>query len=273
MLVCVSNSLPDLRPCTVKGAHLVSCGGFATRWDREQQRRLTTKRPCTGCLPRPAESGVLCYSCGAKLDEALKVAVDLITHLRSIESGPKADDGIRSAPGSRVILPVSWVEADNLYTSLAAVAVAFSVDWGVPEPEWDVTASLHAGFHPEASLGNVWGVTRLLVEYVVDAQPRLLAKFHAAGEAVRFVRQMQTALAHYPLEEKARPVRYVRCRTCDQQSLRWRPPLEFEDAITIECSNPNCGNVWDPAMVQFDLRVMAQEIEEAAALDAVEGKN
>lgn len=244
-LLCITNDLDDLRSCTVRGEHLTVCSDDT----------------CTGCLPRPAEKGLLCYSCAAKLDDALGLTVDLVSHCRSIESGPRDSTGVRTAPGSRVILPVSWIQADNLYRQLAAVAVAFSVDWHVDEPEWDVTASHHAGFHPEAPIEAVWFVTEILVGYVQGAVERLRTKQHGAGEAVRFVREVQRALHAFPLEEKPRAVRHIRCRTCQHESLRWQPPLEHLDPIVIKCANPGCGALWDPQMVDFDIRMLREEIE------------
>jgi hypothetical protein len=244
-LLCITNNMDDLRSCTVRDHHLSACGDDA----------------CSGCLPRPAEQGLLCYSCAAKFDEALALSVDLISHCRSIESGPRDTTGVRTAPGSRVILPTSWVQADTLYRALAAVAVAYSVDWKVEEPEWDVTASHHNGFHPDAPIDAVWWVTEILVRYVTDSVDRLRTKHHGAAEAVRYVHAVQTALHAFPLEEKPRRIRHIRCRTCQHESLQWRPPLEHLDPIVIQCSNPGCGALWDPQMIDFDMRVLREEIE------------
>jgi hypothetical protein len=244
-LLCITNEVDGLRSCTIRGEHLTSCQNDA----------------CTGCLPRPAEHGLLCYSCAAKFDEALALSVDLISHCRSIESGPRDTSGVRTAPGSRVILPASWMQADTLYRQLAAVAVAYSVDWGVEEPEWDITASHHNGFHPEAPIEAVWWVTDLLVRYVTTAVDQLRTKHHGAEQAVRYVDAVQTALHAFPLEQKPRRIRHVRCRVCGHESLRWKPPLEHLDPIVIQCSNLACGALWDPQMVDYDIRQLREQIE------------
>lgn len=251
-LLCITNDVDDLRSCTIRGEHLTTC-------QNDQ---------CDGCLPRPAEHGLLCYSCATKFDDALALSLDLISHCRSIESGPRDSSGIRSAPGSRVILPTSWVQADTLYRQLAAVAVAYSVDWGVDEPEWDITASHHNGFHPEAPIEAAWWVTDILVRYVTDAVDRLRTKHMGAEQAVRYVAAVQTALNMFPLDEKPHAVRHVRCRVCGHESLRVKPPLEHLDPIVVECSNLACGALWDPQMVEWDLRQLREQIETERAKEA-----
>jgi hypothetical protein len=273
MLTCITNSFSDVRSCTFRGEHVEGCTGSEVRWDSLTGVLTDTGRECRGCLPRPAERGMLCGQCAEQVEATLAKqdrgsateALDLITHLRSTETAQQSQDGVRSAPGSRVILPVSWIAADELYIALANVAVAYSIDWSVEEPEWDVTASVLDGFNPEANDDSVWFVTKYLVDWVAADLDRLFAKQRGAIAAVRWVRAYQTKDRHFPRKDQPRRVRWVKCRSCNRKSLEYRPPLELEEPRVVACTTPWCGAEWDPQLIEFDLRVIVQEIQQTVA--------
>jgi len=222
-LVCITNNMPDLRPCTVTGEHAVNCDGFGTRWDADAERRVPTDRECKGCLPSLAENGLVCGSCYVKFGEGLKVAVDVITHLRSVDRAAQMDNaGVRSAAGWVIPVPATWRAADDLVKLL-----------GHPEP----------GFPSDA---NVWEVDAITERYVdaIDID-RWVARVHTAEDAVRFNAGMYMALLQHPMEDYEHRVRNVRCPDCGQRSLMWKPPLLYKGEIRVECTNPSCDLVVD----------------------------
>jgi hypothetical protein len=240
--VCITNhwSMNDVRSCTVKGKHTEHCDGFEHRlhweWDPEQRKEiLTIPRPkrvgekmpplpeCQGCLPRLAEHGLLCWMCWEKVLDALKVALDMITHLRSVERGQQVDNqGVRGTSGWVLPVPATWRTADELIMLL-----------GHPAP----------GFPSDA---NVWEIDAITERYLDDIVPELWVSSMAGAEAaVRFYRLMQTAMHAHPMREYEHRIRNVRCYKCRQLTLLWKPPLEHFDDIHVECTNPRCGAVID----------------------------
>lgn len=242
--------------CRVLDEHLSTCRGI----------RLTGGRAtaCTGCLPQPATRGLLCSSCFERYEAAMKSMVDLVTHLRSIERAPVPDGPpVRSAPGSRVILPTSWLEADALWEALRELA--FRVD------PLDYLGMIRGGTNAyqlgvQASIEEVRDAVELAVDLVRAAERGdLLQREHTARLAVRLYREAQRALRMYPVEEHAHAVAYAKCRTCGNRTLERRPPLTYLEPITVRCIHPACGAVFDPAMVEFDLATYRAEVEAAIA--------
>ncbi|MEA9983669.1 hypothetical protein [Subtercola sp. RTI3] len=164
-----------------------------------------------------------------------------------------------------MIVPSSWLEADALWCALWALADDYAVEWGVERPERDVTASPLDGFNPEANIEAVWFVTEMLVKYVQASVPDVFSRVQGAIRAVQYVSAMQTALARYPSDDAPQKAHFVRCRACKQMTLRRRPPLEYQDPIVVECTNEECGELWDPRLVDFDLKILRTSIVEAAA--------
>lgn len=68
--VCVTNDMPDSRPCVIRGEHDRFCDGFEYAWSPEARRHLATGKECRGCLPRPASTGLLCEACWESLRSA-----------------------------------------------------------------------------------------------------------------------------------------------------------------------------------------------------------
>lgn len=231
--------------CRVLGEHLSTCRGIA--YDARNVRAVE----CKGCLPQPATRGLLCESCFERHEAALDVAVDLITHLRSIERAAVPDGPpVHSKPGPRMILPTSWLTADATWAELRELA--FRVD------SLEFLDMVRGGTNAYqlgvlATIEQVRDAVELAVGVVRADGDRLLGDAHTARLAVAFYRQVQRALSMFPFEERAHAVAYARCRECGQQTLERRPPLEYLDPITVRCVNRDCGAVFDPAMVEFDL--------------------
>ena len=265
-----------IRGCTIRGHHLTACswGQLADELARRGTDNATVAavtaewvttrggvpRECRGCLPRPAETGMLCRSCWEKFEDALGRAADLIPHLRSIERGPADLTAVRSAPGSRVILPPSWMEADNLWILLAGVAVAHAKEKRSAEPWWPSFTSIWYGLSSAASIDDVRSAVRDLADWVAAAPEDVVARPGAAAAAVAYYRGVQRALAMFPMEERERRLPIIRCRACGLDTLFQRPPLEHLDPIVIVCANEACKSEWDPQMATFDLRVYAEAV-------------
>lgn len=222
-LVCITNDIPDLRSCTIGGEHAEHCNGYAIRWDRDTEQRIFTDAECKGCLPALAEKGLLCWSCWEKFRDGLTTAVDIITHLRSIDRAAQLDNaGVRTATGWVIPVPNTWRTADDLIVML-----------GHPTP----------GFPSDA---GVWEVDAITERYVDAVHPDAWASRTDTAElAVRFNGTMHSALIQHPMEDYEHRVRNVRCYECKQRSLLWKPPLMFEGEVRVECTNPECGYVVD----------------------------
>lgn len=68
-LLCITNSMDDVRSCTIRDQHTVRCDGNVYRWN-ERKHRWDTIGACTGCLPRLAKVGLLCIVCWEKVEHA-----------------------------------------------------------------------------------------------------------------------------------------------------------------------------------------------------------
>lgn len=248
-LLCITASMPG-RSCTIRDHHLSTCQWAETKTGRE----------CSGCLPRPAETGLLCRSCFTKFEAALSNSVDLITHLRSIDRGAQSLDGIRTQTVVQPSYPQSWQEADALWMLLWGVAIAHAFEKGIEEPARPYWTGPTIGFSFSATVDMVAIAVRGLADWIQAAPADVVARTTGAEAAVDYYRETQRALAMFPLQETPTAVKYIKCRTCQQKKLRYMPPLEYMDAIAIQCSN--CNTWWDPQFIEHDMKVLAQEIEE-----------
>lgn len=245
--------------CTIVGEHLSWCIGIVG----DGQGGV---KACTGCLPQPTERGVLCWSCAAKVDELWSVLPDLVPHLRSIEKGPTVEGAhTRSAPGSRVIVPPSWLEADNLWTALHVAIVAVANERREDEPDW-MGGTSPWGFGSRDSIDtvmvNVWDATFWLLSRTQTAHDAPIAARRLTGLCAR----VSNALKRFPLEERAHLVEHVRCRKCELVTLEWQPPLAESTPVVVRCLNEKCGAVYDPVMIQYDLRQLREQLEAAKKL-------
>ncbi|WP_105033511.1 hypothetical protein [Cryobacterium aureum] len=224
-LVCITNDLDDVRSCIVNGQHASNCDGMEWQYDREAECSYPTSNECGGCLPAPAEFGVLCYTCFEKTRGALKIALDMITHLRSVERAQQLDkNGVRAAATWILPVPNTWRMADELIMLL-----------GHPAP----------GFLSTATTEDVKAVTEAQLDFDVN---EWVSREAGGEDAVHFFRTMQHALAQHPFADVEHRVQNVRCWECRQLSLVWKPPLEFDGPLHIACSTPACEFVVDPTL-------------------------
>lgn len=268
-LVCITNDMRDVRPCVVKGVHTDMCDGLERRWavvdartgretpgmslldpDRTMRRVLVDStaddavvlrtaaasagkprmvRPCGGCLPRQAEHGMLCWSCWSKTRDAFNLAVDMITHLASIDRAQQLDNaGIRGGTTWALPVPATWRLADEMLMLL-----------GHPEP----------GLPSDATVWEVEAIVERFFE-VINLE-MWVARPAGAESAVKFYLAMQQAMKQHPMEEYEHRVQNVRCPKCVRRSLLWKPPLahQSDDAengrVRVVCTTPGCGHEMD----------------------------
>lgn len=62
-----------------------------------------------------------------------------------------------------------------------------------------------------------------------------------AMDARRFARAVSTAQRTHAVEEKAHPLRRLRCPACGQLTFAWNPPGAYLEDITVTCQNKACG--------------------------------
>ena len=57
-----------------------------------------------------------------------------------------------------------------------------------------------------------------------------------ASIARQFTREVETACARWPIEDKARAVRHIRCQSCAGETIRYDPPRYEADTVKIACT-------------------------------------
>lgn len=229
----------------------------------ECARALRPKvRPCLDALdggPRTATRGLLCESDWLRLVDALDNVLELVVHLRSLETGGgQSDDaGVRTAKLGFWPLAPGPVAADVLFDALVRCA-AVLVQQEADVPAADLLAARPPVALPAAAtLGDVEARTGELVDVVQAGREDLVRREAGALAAIGFARQFQAWARRFPLEEAEHRVPLIRCRACQRMMLDWRPPRYFEDEVVIRCAW--CGAVEDQAMLEWDLRLLADE--------------
>jgi hypothetical protein len=104
-LLCITNEMDDWRSCTIRDAHTVRCENPDT---------------CTGCLPRLAQVGLLCYPCWDRVEHAF---ADWTTErariMGSIDRAVQRDTGGRSSgPEGYVPIPGTRLAVDEVESYL-----------------------------------------------------------------------------------------------------------------------------------------------------------
>jgi hypothetical protein len=85
---------------------------------------------------------------------------------------------------------------------------------------------------------------------------------HGADLASVFTREVETARARWPYEDRAHYVQWIRCPACSHMSLRYHPPRFDGDRITVKCML--CQHVAEEDL--FSAAAMLQEMELAGRL-------
>jgi len=204
-LTCITNEIPDVRACTVKGEHVESCDGWEYRLTTSDTGRQTTHgqfatgRPCIGCLPRRASKGFLCWPCWERLEHALAEWPRWSSMISGVDRLVQRDNaGVRTRSGGHIPLPGKTLAYNECCSYLLS----------------------------RVDSTEMWVSTKL-----------------GALDAVQFTRAARAAYRAHPVEEQPRKVQRVRCPDCGQLSFIRRPPAYELAPVTVTCQNDACGRV------------------------------
>ena len=101
-------------------------------------------------------------------------------------------------------------------------------------------------------------ITNLLNE--INQWPELEdVAVHGSEFALTLTREVETADAKWPMEDRAHKVTYLRCASCDQLTLRYHPPKHPGDDIAVRCRAKECRAVMDGALLAFAVTLIESE--------------
>lgn len=131
--------------------------------------------------------------------------------------------------------------------------------------------------HPPLGLPSTWlaaeEITRL--SYEINAWPTHEAIAHdleGSELALLFTREVETAAAKWPIADRPRSVKFFRCTSCQQPTLRYYPPsldgVYVRDSA-VKCSNRECRAVIDEQM--FMRMALIEEAEARARYERARG--
>ena len=248
MSACVSG-------CTIRDQHLAECDGTALGRDGELME-------CRGCLPRPAEVGVLCERCWGRLQSLVRTAPSTVEHLLEVAGQVLASHpsgGGRRAPGPACLVPEASVMADELHSVLAAwckeiaqenlIGSRLPVDstrWtdGLIAVDPGTWAAVLGGAEEAEPIGlSRPDGTRLLVAWI-DPHLQGVAGRAWAGDMIADMQRVTShATSRFPVEEQERRITDVRCPSCGARSLVHMPPAVVGADVQVRCTLPECGLV------------------------------
>jgi len=82
------------------------------------------------------------------------------------------------------------------------------------------------------------------------------------------IREVETAMARWPISDRSHKVRYINCFSCDMETLRYFPPTIVGDQLldtTVRCTNRACGVVMDETLWGRAVALIEAENERKAA--------
>tara|TARA_R110002124_G_scaffold163088_1_gene330400 strand:- start:1881 stop:2420 length:540 start_codon:yes stop_codon:yes gene_type:complete len=130
----------------------------------------------------------------------------------------------------------------------------------------DADEERHRSTDPTIPLPATWlaaeEISRLMNEMnqwpeLEDAVNTLDGQFFA----LLLTREVETAIAKWPLEDKPHRVRYLRCRICQAMALRYYPPSQAGGEVIVKCQAHGCGAVEDHSMFERDALLIRMETE------------
>jgi hypothetical protein len=77
--------------------------------------------------------------------------------------------------------------------------------------------------------------------------------------AWQLTKEVETADARWPQEDKSHTVKIMRCGACDRLSLRYHPPRSEGERITVRCREKDCRAVMDEDMFSFAAALIESE--------------
>lgn len=120
--------------------------------------------------------------------------------------------------------------------------------------------------HPPLGLPATWlaaeEISNLMVEINKWSTLEDVAK-RGAEIGMLLVKEVETAVARWPIEPRSRAVRFFRCTACDKATLRYFPPKRVGEVLidsVVKCTDKECRNVIDELM--FARMALLTELEE-----------
>ena len=96
---------------------------------------------------------------------------------------------------------------------------------------------------------------------------------YGARVARQFTREVETATARWPIEDKGHAVKHVHCQQCSAERIRYEPPRYDGDEVSIACTE--CGRTYTDeefvALVELvteEMRKMGVTLERIGRLGA-----
>jgi hypothetical protein len=195
------------------------------------QHKSTCEGECRGCLPRPAEEGVLCAWCWRRLTTDLAAVPALVVHLREIgkpmaQTNPPGDGRSYRDPAESTVIPAAWLEADSL-ESLVSSWVLLVIEEHPNQPMRGPNAAPWYGDQ---------------VAWLTPHLPWCARQDWASIMRGELGRDVATLRARWPMLTDTEPVRRVDvpCPRCDHMSLMYTPPREAGQPFTVHCDDPDC---------------------------------
>jgi len=226
--------------CTIRNQHLTTC-----------ETRDRAVDPCLGCLPRPAEFGLLCAFAWQRLHADIIDAAPLVRHLRYIAephagTKPPSDGRGMGDPAEGSVLSGAVDAADEVHANLASWALlileehpngpqmAGPDERGAWLTQYGATAGVR---QPEA--------TERLVRWLLPHLAWCSEQEWAGEMRLELGSLMATTKARWPMEDyRTRPVVGVQCVSCERRSLEYTPTAGFKLPFHVQCTHPDCGRMY-----------------------------
>lgn len=140
---------------------------------------------------------------------------------------------------------LTWDEFDRFRTAVAQFPVI--VPWfrvaghikGEAQEVRAASSNYPLGLHPTWLAAEE--ITRLSQELQYWANLEDVANDDwGRTVAMQFTREVETALAKWPIEDKPHKVRHIRCQECAGETIKYIPPAGIWRPVRIECTE--CGH-------------------------------
>lgn len=80
--------------------------------------------------------------------------------------------------------------------------------------------------------------------------------------ALHLTREVETADARWPTQDRPHKIQYLVCESCQQMTLKFYPPRGADEPINVKCTDRICGAVMDQVMfTRYAVMVEAENAE------------
>lgn len=226
--------------CTIKGSHRSECNSLCRHQNRGHTCPKKCDGQCTGCLPRPADTGAaLCHWCVHVLTQAVEEVPALAEHLRWLGNPhdqplakPPSDDTIaRTDPAEGTILPGPWLALDELNSLLASWAHLIIDE----HPNQPMRGPNAPPWHGD------------IANWLLPLLPWCTRQSDwAAIMREEIPAEVATIRARYPTIDDTEGAKRIAmpCPACDLLTLTYTPPRWERQPFVVSCDNPDCARIY-----------------------------